>query len=168
MPVWGYFVIGFVILALVLLTFRRNVPVVHGASAGYGDDFRRVLDDVIPAVEEMTEAVREGQERPIATAASRARSHIKHAIDEVDRLNMPETLPSEQRELIETLAVRLRQAMENYEWAARIAETTDLVENAGLRRGFDSLVAAGDQLAVSSRLELVALGTAAEGAGQET
>ena len=40
MPVWGYFVIGFIILALVLLTFRRNVPVIHGAASGYGDDFR--------------------------------------------------------------------------------------------------------------------------------
>jgi hypothetical protein len=157
MPVWGYFVIGFVILALVLLTARRNVSVVHSASSGYGDDFRRVLDDVGPAVEALRDAVRQGEERPIATAASRARSQVKQAISELDRLNIAETLPPLDFELIESLRTRLRQAMENYEWAARIAETTDLIENAGLRHGFDSLVASGDQLAVSSRLELVAL-----------
>ena len=162
MPVWGYFVIGFIILALVLLTFRRNVPVVHGAASSYGDDFRRVLDDVTPAVEELEGAVREGEERPIATSASRARSRVKRAIDDLDRLNIPETLPPDQFELIERLRASLRQAMENYEWAARIAETTDLVENAGLRRGFDALVAAGDQLAVAARLELVALAPAEE------
>ncbi len=168
MPAWGYFVIGFVILALVLLTFRRNVPVVHGAPAGYGDTFRRVLDEVTPAIEELQGAVREAQERTVATAASRARSRVKYAIDELDRLNIPETLPAAERELIESLRVSLRQAMENYEWAARIAETTDLIENAGLRRGFDSLVAAGDQLAVSSRLELVGLGPRGGGASEET
>ncbi len=166
MPVWGYYVIGFVILLLVLLTFRRNVPVAHGYPSGYGDDFRRVLDEVIPAVEEMQGAVRDGEERPVATSASRARSKVKYAIDELDRLKIPETLPADERELIETLSVRLRQAMENYEWAARIAETTDLIENAGLRRGFDRLVAEGDQLAVSARLELVALGSAVETTGE--
>jgi hypothetical protein len=157
MPVWGYFIIGFVILALVLLTFRRNAPVVHGTPSGYGSDFGRVLDDVGPALEELRDAVRAGEERPIATAASRARSRVHQAISDLDRLNIPESLPPDQREVIESLRISLRRAMENYEWAARIAETTDLIENAGLRRGFDSLVASGDQLAVQSRLELVAL-----------
>jgi hypothetical protein len=59
------------------------------------------------------------------------------------------------------LQLKLRQAMENYEWAARIAETTDLLENEGLRRAFDSLVASGDQLCFDCRLQLVALGPAA-------
>jgi hypothetical protein len=166
MPVWAYYVIGFTILLLVLLTFRRNIPVSHGSPSGYGDDFRRVLDDVTPAVEELLGAVRDGDERPVATSASRARSRVKHAIDDLDRLNVPDALPAEQRELIERLRVDLRQAMENYEWAARIAETTDLIENLGLRHGFDRLVAEGDQLAVSARLELVALGSAPE-AGEE-
>jgi hypothetical protein len=82
---------------------------------------------------------------------------VHQAISDLDRLNIPESLPPDQREVIESLRISLRRAMENYEWAARIAETTDLIENAGLRRGFDSLVASGDQLAVQSRLELVAL-----------
>ncbi|HEV3231289.1 MAG TPA: hypothetical protein VG245_03440, partial [Candidatus Dormibacteraeota bacterium] len=52
---------------------------------------------------------------------------------------------------------RLRQALECYEWAARIAETTDPLENEGLRRGFESLAGAGDQLCAQARFALVAL-----------
>lgn len=157
MPIWGYFVIGGVILLLVLLTARRNVSVVHNAPEGYRDDFSRVLDDIEPAIAELRDAVRSGEERPVAMAASRARSKVRNAIAEMDRLNVSDRLAADQRDLVESLRVALRQAMENYEWAARIAETTDLIDNVGLRRGFDSLVAAGDQLCVETRFDLAGL-----------
>ncbi|MEA2647374.1 MAG: hypothetical protein QOE92_2457 [Chloroflexota bacterium] len=157
MPGWAYFVVGFIMLALVLLTFRRNTTVKHTTRAEYGGDFGGVLDEVDPAMEALREAVREGQERPVAMSAARARSRVKDAIATLDRLEVPASLADEEWSELEQLRVSLRQAMENYEWAARIAETTDLIENAGLRRGFDALVAAGDQLAVECRLQLVAL-----------
>ena len=157
MPVWAYFVIGTVILLLVLLTARRNVSVAHPEAGTYGGDFNTLLDDVEPVVAAMREAVIAGEERPIAMAASRARSRVHEAISNLDRLNVSERLGEEQSDLVETVRMNLRQAMENYEWAARIAETTDLIENQGLRRGFDSLLGAGDQLAVDARLQMVAL-----------
>ncbi len=158
MPVWAYFVIGFIILALVLLTFRRNQVAYHEAPVDYGVDFRLALDSVGPAIEELREALREGEIQPLARAAASARSRIHANISNLDRLGFPEGLALDERELLDGLRLRLRQAMEDYEWAARIAETTDLLENAGLRRGFDSLVASGDQLCVDARFELVALG----------
>jgi hypothetical protein len=157
LPAWAYFVIGTVIVLLVLLTFRRNSAVTHSAGSGYGVDFGRVLEDVAPLMDQLRDAVRHGEVRPVAMAAARARSRVHSAISDLDRLNFPSGLSDEETEMLERLRLSLRQAMENYEWAARIAETTDLVENQGLRRGFDTLVSAGDQLAVDSRMELAGL-----------
>ena len=157
MPIWAYFLIGFVLFALVLLTFRRNTSVRHGSRAEYGGDFGKLLDEVEPAMDALREVLREGQERPVAMAAARARSKVKDGIATLDRLEVADSLDDELWAELEQLRVELRRAMENYEWAARIAETTDLIENRGLRRGFDALVAAGDQLCVECRLQLVAL-----------
>ena len=162
MPVWGYFVVGFVIVALVLLTFRRNTTVSHSAAEGYGADYQRVMSEADPAIAALVEAVRDDQERPIATAASRARSVVHTNILNLDRLEIPEALPAPAWERLSDLRVRLRQAMECYEWAARIAETTDLIENKGLRRAFDSLVASGDQLCNQARFDLVGIAPAQE------
>jgi hypothetical protein len=160
MPIWGYIVIGFVILSLTLLTARRNQVAYHEHPVDYGGDFRAVLETVEPALEELREALREGDEQPLSRAAASARSRIHVNISNLDRLGFPETVPEAERELLTDLRLKLRQAMENYEWAARIAETTDLLENQGLRRAFDSLVASGDQLCFDCRLQLVALGPA--------
>jgi hypothetical protein len=108
-------------------------------------------------VEEIREALRQGDEQPLSRAAASARSRIHANISNLDRLGFPDSIPEEQERLLVELRLKLRQAMENYEWAARIAETTDLLENQGLRRAFESLVAAGDQLCFDCRLELVAL-----------
>lgn len=160
MPIWGYIVIGFVILSLTLLTARRNQVAYHEHPVDYGGDFRTVLETAEPALEELREALREGDEQPLSRAAASARSRIHVNISNLDRLGFPETVPEAERELLTDLRLKLRQAMENYEWAARIAETTDLLENQGLRRAFDSLVASGDQLCFDCRLQLVALGPA--------
>ena len=157
MPVWGYVAIGLIILALVLLTARRNQVAYHHDPLDYGADFRAVLETSEPALEEIREALRQGEEQPLSRAAASARSRIHTNISNLDRLGFPDGISDDEERLLTELRLKLRQAMENYEWAARIAETTDLIENAGLRRGFDSLVASGDQLAVQSRLELVAL-----------
>jgi hypothetical protein len=157
MPVWGYFAIGLFILALVLLTARRNQVAYHHDPLDYGADFRAVLETSEPAVEEIREALHQGDEQPLSRAAASARSRIHANISNLDRLGFPDSIPEEQERLLVELRLKLRQAMENYEWAARIAETTDLLENQGLRRAFESLVAAGDQLCFDCRLELVAL-----------
>jgi hypothetical protein len=157
MPVWGYVVLGSLLMALVLLTFRRNTPVSHPAPVDYGVDFRLVLDEAEPAMRELRDALREGEERPLARAASDARSVVHRHISNVDRLAIPESLPEAERELLEALRGRLRMAMECYEWAARIAETTDPLENEGLRRGFESLAGAGDQLCAQARFDLVGI-----------
>lgn len=160
MPVWGYFVIGFVIVSLVLLTARRNQVAYHPEPLDYGVDFRTVLDTAAPAIEELRDALREGDEQPLSRAAASARTRIHVNISNLDRLGFPDSAGPDEQELLAGLRLKLRQAMENYEWAARIAETTDLLENQGLRRAFDSLVAAGDQLCADARFELVALGPA--------
>ncbi len=161
MPIWGYFAIGFVIVALVLLTARRNQVAYHELPVDYGVDFRTVLETTEPALEELREALREGDEQPLSRAAASARTRIHVNISNLDRLGFPESVSAEERELLTELRLKLRQAMENYEWAARIAETTDLLENHGLRRAFESLVAEGDQLCFDTRLQLVALGPVA-------
>jgi hypothetical protein len=162
MPLWAYFVIGFVILALVLLTFRRNQVAYHAAPLDYGDDFRLVLETVDPAMGEIREALRDGEIQPLARAASGARTRIHASISNLDRLGVSTDLPAADQDLLNGLQLRLRQAMENYEWAARIAESTDLLENAGLRRAFDSLAGSGDQLCAEVRYELAALTPPAE------
>jgi hypothetical protein len=166
-PVWGYFVLGFIIVSLVLLTFRRNTAVVHTAPSGYGDDFRLVLDQAQPAIDELREAMRVGEEQGLSRAASSARSRIHANISNLDRLSISERLPEEQRVLLESLRSTLRKAMENYEWAARIAETTDPLDNPGLRRAFESLAGSGDQLCAEARFELVAV-TSGVAQGAET
>jgi len=75
----------------------------------------------------------------------------------LDRLGIPDEIDGEMRALLGSLRSMLREAMECYEWAARISETTDLLENQGLKRAFDSLVASGHQLCVEARLQLVGL-----------
>ncbi len=157
MPVWGYFVIGFVILSLVLLTARRNQVAYHPQAVDYGADFRAVIETSIPAVEEIQEALREGEPQALSRASAAARSRIHANISNLDRLGFADSLDPEVSELLDNLRVMLRQAMESYEWAARISETTDLLENAGLRRAFDSLVASGDQLCVEARFQLMGL-----------
>lgn len=157
MPAWGYFVIGFVILALVLLTARRNQIAYRETAVDYTADFRAVIDSAVPAVEEMQDALREGEPQALSRASASARSRIHANISNLDRLGFPEALDEEMRDLLTTLRIMLRQAMECYEWAARISETTDLMENQGLRRAFDSLVASGDQLCVEARFQLVGL-----------
>ena len=157
MPVWGYVALFILLVSLVLLTFRRNQHVTHQAPAEYGADFRKVLEDVEPVMTELREALHDGEERPLARVAGSARSVIHAHISNLDRLGIPDALPEEKRELLEQLRQRLRQAMENYEWAARIAETTDLLENVGLRRGFDTLAGAGDQLCAQARFDLVGI-----------
>jgi hypothetical protein len=157
-PIWGYVVIGFVIVALVLLTARRNQVAYHELPIDYGVDFRTVLETTEPALEELREALRDGDEQPLSRAAAAARSRIHVNISNLDRLGFPDSVSPEERELLTELRLKLRQAMENYEWAARIAETTDLLENQGLRRAFESLVAEGDQLCFDCRLQLVSLG----------
>jgi hypothetical protein len=134
--------------------------VVHSAPSGYGDDFRLVLDQARPAIEELREAMRAGEEQGLSRAASSARSRIHANISNLDRLSISERLPEDQRVVLESLRATLRRAMENYEWAARIAETTDPLDNAGLRRAFESLAGSGDQLCAEARFELVAVGDA--------
>jgi hypothetical protein len=160
MPIWGYFVIGLVIVALVLLTARRNQVAYHQDPLDYGADFRAVLDSSEPALEEIRQALREGDEQPLSRAAASARSRIHANISNLDRLGIPDSIDEEEGRLLAELRLKLRQAMENYEWAARIAESTDLLDNQGLRRAFESLVASGDQLCFDCRLQLVALGAA--------
>ena len=164
MPVWGYFVLGFIILALVLLTARQNQVAYRETPLDYGADFRAVLESSAPAVEELrqalAEATRDGDPQVLSRAAASARSHIHANISNLDRLGFPDSVSDAERELLTDLRLKLRQAMENYEWAARIAETTDLLENQGLRRAFESLVASGDQLCFDTRLQLVGLGPA--------
>jgi len=160
MPVWGYFVIGLVIVILVLLTARRNQVAYHQDPLDYGADFRAVLESSEPAVEEIRQALRAGDEQPPSRAAASARSRIHANISNLDRLGFPESIAEDEGRLLVDMRIKLRQAMENYEWAARIAETTDLLENQGLRRAFESLVAAGDQLCFDCRLQLVTLGPA--------
>jgi len=156
-PGWGYFVIGFVILALVLLTFRRNQVAYHEEAVDYGVDFRTVLDTAGAGMEELRDALREGDPQPLARAAAAARSRIHANISNLDRLGVPPGLAEETREFLDGIRGRLRQAMEDYEWAARIAETTDLLENEGLRRAFESLASSGDELCAQARFELVGL-----------
>jgi hypothetical protein len=164
-PVWGYFVLGFFILALVLLTARRNQVAYRETPLDYGADFRAVLESSAPAVEELHQAIgeatRDGDPQVLSRAASSARSRIHANISNLDRLGFPDSASDAERELLTDLRLKLRQAMENYEWASRIAETTDLLENQGLRRAFESLLASGDQLCFDSRLQLVELGPAA-------
>lgn len=157
MPIWGYFVIGFVILSLVLLTARRNQVAYHEQAVDYGADFRTVIESSIPAVEEIQEALREGEPQALSRASASARTRIHANISNLDRLGFAESLDPQVSALLENLRLMLRQAMENYEWAARISETTDLLENTGLRRAFDSLVASGDQLCVEARFQLMGL-----------
>ncbi|MHB8508717.1 MAG: hypothetical protein ACYDGR_08735 [Candidatus Dormibacteria bacterium] len=157
MPAWGYFVLGFFLLSLVLLTFRRNSSVSHPAAADYSVDFRLVLDEVEPVMSDLRDALRDGEERPVARAAASARTVIHRHISNIDRLAIPESLDPGSRAVLETLGVRMRQALENYEWSARIAETTDLLENEGLRRGFETLAGAGDQLFAQTRFDLVGI-----------
>ncbi|MFN2466391.1 MAG: hypothetical protein ABR598_09035 [Candidatus Dormibacteria bacterium] len=157
MPVWGYFVIGFVILALVLLTARRNQVAYRETAVDYTVDFREVIDSAVPAVEEIQAALREGEPQALSRASASARSRIHANISNLDRLGIADDLDEEARNLLANLRTMLRQAMECYEWAARISETTDLLENRGLRRSFDSLVASGDQLCVEARFQLVGL-----------
>jgi hypothetical protein len=156
-PIWGYFVIGFVILALVLLTARRNQVAYRETAVDYTVDFRAVVDSAVPAVEEIQEALREGEPQALSRASAAARTRIHANISNLDRLGIPDALDEDMRDLLERLRTMLRQAMECYEWAARISETTDLLENAGLRRTFDSLVAAGDQLCTEARFQLIGL-----------
>ena len=160
MPIWGYFVIGLIIVALVLLTARRNQVAYHQDPLAYGADFRAVLESSEPALEEIRQALRDGDEQPLSRAAASARSRIHANISNLDRLGFPDSIEEDEERLLGELRLKLRQAMENYEWAARIAETTDLLENQGLRRAFESLVASGDQLCFDCRLQLVALGPA--------
>jgi chromosome condensin MukBEF complex kleisin-like MukF subunit len=157
MPIWGYILLFVFLMSLVLLTFRRNAHVTHSAAPEYGADFRMVLDEAEPVMTDLRQALRAGEERPLARAAAAARSVIHAHISNLDRLGIPETIPDEEQAVLEEIRRRLRQAMENYEWAARIAETTDLLENTGLRHGFDTLAGAGDQLCAQARFELVAL-----------
>ena len=161
MPVWGYFLIGFIILSLVLLTARRNQVAYHQEAVDYGADFRSVIESAVPAVEEIQEALREGEPQALSRASASARTRIHANISNLDRLGFAESMDPEMSALLENLRLMLRQAMENYEWAARISETTDLLENGGLRRAFDSLVASGEQLCVAARFQLVGLRTAA-------
>src|SRR5205807_2474715 len=97
-PVWGYFLLGFIILSLVLLTFRRNTAIVHHAPWDYGDDFQLVLAQAQPAVDELREAMRLGEEQGLSRAASSARSRIHANISNLDRLSISERLPEEQRQ----------------------------------------------------------------------
>ncbi|MEA2684483.1 MAG: hypothetical protein QOK05_2811 [Chloroflexota bacterium] len=157
MPVWGYFVIGFVIVALVLLTARRNQVAYRETPVDYTADFRAVIDSAVPAVEEMQDALREAEPQALSRASASARSRIHANISNLDRLGFPDGLDEAMRDLLTQLRVNLREAMECYEWAARISETTDLLENHGLRRAFDSLVASGDQLCTEARFQLVGL-----------
>jgi hypothetical protein len=161
MPVWGYFLIGFIILSLVLLTARRNQVAYHQEAVDYGADFRLVIESAVPAVEEIQGALREGEPQALSRASASARTRIHANISNLDRLGFAESMDPEMSASLEKLRLMLRQAMENYEWAARISETTDLLENGGLRRAFDSLVASGDQLCVAARFQLVGLRTAA-------
>jgi hypothetical protein len=156
-PAWGYFLIGFVILALVLLTARRNQVAYRETAVDYTIDFRAVIDSAVPAVEEVLEALREAEPQALSRASASARSRIHANISNLDRLGIPDSLDEEMRDLLSSLRSMLRQAMECYEWAARISETTDLLENQGLRRAFDSLVASGDQLCIEARFQLVGL-----------
>ena len=156
MPAWGYFVIGFIVLALVLLTFRRNTPVTHSTTSDYGADYRRVLEDVAPVVDDLRDALRSGEERRLAMAAAKARSRVHAGIGDLDRLLIPESIPEDERETLEAVRLKIQQGLSNYEWAARIAETTDPLENDGLRRGFGTLMAMGDQLVVEARFALAA------------
>jgi hypothetical protein len=157
MPVWGYLVIGFVIVALVLLTARRNQVAYRETPVDYTADFMAVIESAFPAVEEMGEALREGEPQGLSRASASARSRIHANISNLDRLGIPETIEPGMAALLLDIRVMLRQSMEDYEWAARICETTDLLENPGLRRAFDSLVASGDQLCLEARLQLVGL-----------
>ncbi|MFN2463843.1 MAG: hypothetical protein ABR573_08090 [Candidatus Dormibacteria bacterium] len=162
MPVWGYFLIGFIILSLVLLTARRNQVAYRETAVDYGEDFRAVIESSIPAMDEIQDALRAGEPQALSRASASARTRIHANISNLDRLGIPEDLAAGMAEVLLQLRVMLREAMENYEWAARIAETTDLLENEGLRRGFDSLVASGDQLCVEARFRLLGLGGGAE------
>lgn len=157
MPVWGYLVIGFLILALVLLTARRNQVAYRETAVDYTVDFRTVIDTSIPAVEEIQAALRDGEPQALSRASASARTRIHANISNIDRLGVAETMEPALAALLEELRVTLREAMENYEWAARISETTDLLENRGLRRAFDSLVASGDQLCTEARMRMLAL-----------
>lgn len=157
MPVWGYFVIGFVILALVLLTARRNQVAYRETAVDYTVDFRAVIDSAVPAVEEIQAALREGEPQALSRASAAARTRIHANISNLDRLGIPEGLDDDMTALLERLRSMLRQAMECYEWGARISETTDLLENTGLRRAFESLMASGDQLCTEARFQLVGL-----------
>jgi hypothetical protein len=156
-PVWGYFVIGFVILALVLLTARRNQVAYRETAVDYTVDFRAVIDSAVPAVEEIQAALREGEPQALSRASAAARTRIHANISNLDRLGIPEGLDDDMTALLERLRSMLRQAMECYEWGARISETTDLLENTGLRRAFESLMASGDQLCTEARFQLVGL-----------
>ena len=157
MPAWGYFVLGFVILALVLLTARRNQVAYRETAVDYTVDFRAVIESAVPAVEEIQAALREGEPQALSRASASARTRIHANISNIDRLGVAESMEPALAALLEELRVTLREAMENYEWAARISETTDLLENRGLRRAFDSLVASGDQLCTEARMRMLAL-----------
>jgi hypothetical protein len=157
MPLWGYLLIGFVILALVLLTFRRNSPVVHHESSDYGGDFTLVLREAEGVMERLRDAVRNREERPVAMAAAAARSRVHAQIMALDRLDLPRDAADTEREVLAGMRDRLRQAMENYEWAARLAETTEVLENVGLLRAFETLAGAGDQLCAEARFDLVGI-----------
>jgi hypothetical protein len=165
MPLWAYLLIGFVIVALVLLTFRRNTPVVHRDASRYGTDFDSVLREIEPAMERLREALRDREERPLAMAAAAARSRLHAQIQVLDRLDISTDIPDEDWEMLTRVRLKLRQAMENYEWAARIAETTELLENDGLLRAFATLAGAGDQLCAEVRFDLVGI---TPGAGESS
>ncbi|GAC1581475.1 MAG: hypothetical protein NVS3B24_18090 [Candidatus Dormibacteria bacterium] len=157
MPVWGYFVLGFIILALVLLTARRNQVAYRETAVDYTLDFRTVIDTSVPAIEEIQAALREGEPQALSRASASARTRIHANISNIDRLGVADSMDPAMAALLAELRVTLREAMENYEWAARISETTDLLENQGLRRAFDSLVASGDQRCTEARMRMFAL-----------
>lgn len=157
MPVWGYLLVGFVILALVLLTFRQNSSVVHGQPSDYGADFRLVLGEAEPAMERLRDAVRRREERPVAIAARAARSRVHAQIQALDRLDLPRDIPDIELETLSGTRTKLRQAMENYEWAARLTESIEVLQNQGLLRAFEALAGAGDQLCADVRFDLVGI-----------
>ena len=160
MPIWVYVVIGLVIVLLVLLTFRRNVPVTHSAATAYDADFRSIAASVEPGLEALRQAIRAGAEQDVSRAAIDARSRVHAAINSLDRLEVRATV-GESAELIEEVKTELRRAMECYEWGARIAESTEFLENAGLRRAFETLTAQGDQLNTQARVDLAGVGVGA-------
>src|ERR1700682_5688782 len=111
MPIWGYVVIGLVIVILVLLTARRNQVAYHQDPLDYGADFRAVLESSEPALEEIRQALREGDEQPLSRAAASARSRIHANISNLDRLGFPDSIGGDEGGLLVELRVQLRPAV---------------------------------------------------------